>query len=652
VTVIQNTVTDPGGEPLAQIGVRITLQTGAPSTPGYVSSGEIGATYSGATDANGHWTANLTANSLITPANTFYQVVEGSSISNIVVPASGGPYLLGSILVTPPPTPSAVGITGLAVASAGTIAGTRPELNLIAGSNVTVSAADNPGANRVDVTVTSTASGGLQPANNLSDVASPATSFANIKQAATTGATGVVQFDGIATDIQPTGVPVAGAIGKAADAGHTHPYEPWQFYVKAYGAKGDNATDDTASIRSAIAAAFNYAAANNGYAEILFDPLTYLLSAAPITGATFNGATFNGSAQLPIPAQPQTSQKLILVFRGTRDQTALYHWLQTTPQRAGTVLRSTWNAGNTLGGAGYEASVIGGPTPRYMGDPPSTWSNELVVIDGITIEISNFNICGFDFRNIAEANVINGAVLATSLVTGAPAIPPANWAFGLAMPVVNNNDCANIGWFSVEGMVYGVIAYEHLQAASLRIINCFDGLIIWSSSGFPHRNHIDYASIEGCQRCIVYAGGFNKLDIDVCDIEWGAGFIIDDVGTTPGLGRIGLCSNGSSGASLSAALNTSPTNVNVANGALAMEITNIDQALGPVTPPSIPASGTPLTNPFWRQAEVTIVGGTVTQIAVDGSNRLITSGTVTVPSGHSITLTYSAAPSWAWTLKK
>ncbi len=57
--------------------------------------------------------------------------------------------------------------------------------------------------------------------------------------AATTSAQGAVILDGTAADIQPAGVQTAGAVGKAADSGHIHPWQPWQFLPETYGAKGD-----------------------------------------------------------------------------------------------------------------------------------------------------------------------------------------------------------------------------------------------------------------------------------------------------------------------------------------------------------------------------------------------------------------------------
>jgi hypothetical protein len=101
VTVVQNIVTDPGGNPLALKPVRITLITSSPNTPGYVTgTGEITGTFSLLTDANGHWSATLTPNASINPANTYYEVVEGRAVSHITVPATGGPYNVGDILTT------------------------------------------------------------------------------------------------------------------------------------------------------------------------------------------------------------------------------------------------------------------------------------------------------------------------------------------------------------------------------------------------------------------------------------------------------------------------------------------------------------------------------------------------------------------------
>jgi hypothetical protein len=48
---------------------------------------------------------------------------------------------------------------------------------------------------------------------------------------------------------------------------------------------------------------------------------------------------------------------------------------------------------------------------------------------------------------------------------------------------------------------------------------------------------------------------------------------------------------------------------------------------------------------------VVVTGGTVSDVSVDGVTQYAATGcTVVVPSGKAITLTYSSAPSWTWTL--
>mgnify|MGYP001404285004 CR=1 FL=1 len=70
--------------------------------------------------------------------------------------------------------------------------------------------------------------------------------------------------------------------------------------------------------------------------------------------------------------------------------------------------------------------------------------------------------------------------------------------------------------------------------------------------------------------------------------------------------------------------------------------------VGSITPPSIPASGTPVTNNKGYPVRVFVTGGTVSNIAINGTNTGLTSGGFLLGPGDTITLTYSAAPSWTW----
>lgn len=78
--------------------------------------------------------------------------------------------------------------------------------------------------------------------------------------------------------------------------------------------------------------------------------------------------------------------------------------------------------------------------------------------------------------------------------------------------------------------------------------------------------------------------------------------------------------------------------------------TSLDRGAGFSTP-SVPASTTPVTNTSPVAATVVVSGGTVSNVAVNGISVGSGPGTYTVPSGQTIAVTYSAAPTWTWTLQ-
>jgi hypothetical protein len=65
--------------------------------------------------------------------------------------------------------------------------------------------------------------------------------------------------------------------------------------------------------------------------------------------------------------------------------------------------------------------------------------------------------------------------------------------------------------------------------------------------------------------------------------------------------------------------------------------------------PAVPASGTAQQNINGVPVQVVVTGGTVTAVAVNGVTVGGGDGTYVVPAYGAITLTYSVAPTWAWT---
>jgi hypothetical protein len=324
-------------------------------------------------------------------------------------------------------------------------------------------------------------------------------------------------------------------------------------------------SDDTAAINSAVTAATAYAQANNGYGEVVFRAVTYVISGSPVTGSP----TF-GNAQIPLPVIAVTAQKVTLAFRGSLDQTGLNHWLQTVPQAAGTVLLGMRDGGVNDSTNG-PTCVIGGPYNGYGGGG-GLFSNMLVVIDGIEIMVPlNGTYGGFDFFGVAEASVPNAACMAMAVVPagtawpamgGTPSFSNFGW-FGLRMPSTNNNAVADIGRFRAEGMVNGLRTSEHTTWQSVHAINCYTGIVPYSGTtgNMPHASIGQYACVENCINAVASLGspdGNPKVIIELLDVEQINNVVVNDAGNNLH-GYIGYSAFGS------------PT---VQNGATNLTITN------------------------------------------------------------------------------
>lgn len=69
-----------------------------------------------------------------------------------------------------------------------------------------------------------------------------------------------------------------------------------------------------------------------------------------------------------------------------------------------------------------------------------------------------------------------------------------------------------------------------------------------------------------------------------------------------------------------------------------------------VSSPAVPATTVAAANSTGTVVAVTITGGTLTFVYVNGVQAGTTAGTYLVPVAGTISITYSAAPTWAWAL--
>jgi len=79
-----------------------------------------------------------------------------------------------------------------------------------------------------------------------------------------------------------------------------------------------------------------------------------------------------------------------------------------------------------------------------------------------------------------------------------------------------------------------------------------------------------------------------------------------------------------------------------------MQFTSFWESTVAVTSPGVPSTTVPYVSTYNFPVLVTVVGGTVSGVTVNGSSVGSGDGTYLLPALGTITLTYSAAPTWSW----
>jgi hypothetical protein len=111
--------------------------------------------------------------------------------------------------------------------------------------------------------------------------------------------------------------------------------------------------------------------------------------------------------------------------------------------------------------------------------------------------------------------------------------------------------------------------------------------------------------------------------------------------------RVGAVQAGANNNGVEVAIGTVISNVAQGNGLPGTSPVYNPGSVQPVTP-SVPASTVAATNPNAFPVSVVVTGGTLTAVVVNGVQVGTTAGTYIVPGNGTISITYSVAPTWAW----
>jgi hypothetical protein len=420
-------------------------------------------------------------------------------------------------------------------------------------------------------------------------------------------------------------------------------------------------TDDTAAINACVAAAKSYAQSHEYAAQVLFSDAIYCL--AGLTQSSTASAIYN--AQIPYPCPDNNNgRKLVVEFVGAVRSDHTTYWNSTVPDMVGTVLCSMVFAPNAWDATYHNQSVIGAPTPAagMAGTGSPTFVNHHPVMRDITVVVPVYaNQDGFDFTYSASAYLDGCAVRAFAETVYGNGVTLNNiWntsVFGnklgraLRVPCSGNNADVTIPTFTAFGVPVALdTPSEHITIGNLKAV--YVGIVIFIGLG-PTANNIGVpAHGLSIQRVTAeaYQGGISTSGFGAADR---APIMIGQWSTEDSATAYDIYDGGALFGEVHFIDCTDDRHPIVNGGAPNLRLIDDNQPRGHVTAPDVPASGSALTNPFFRDAAVTVTGGTLTgTVMVDGTATGISSGTVIVPSNKSIQLgtSYTGTPAWQWVL--
>ena len=413
-------------------------------------------------------------------------------------------------------------------------------------------------------------------------------------------------------------------------------------------------TDDTTAINSAVQAATAYALAGPLEAVIQFLPKCYMVAGPLIQG---NASWGPGNAQIPFPFRSMALPKITLTFLGIPDTTQIHFGLNTgSPVISGAALISCSTTLGTNNVTFGPASVLGGYT-HQQGAGDSVFSNFRPIFQGITVVVPyNGTYAAVDCYGCIGMVIRSLACMAfarpTYMTNPTSNISAGNqWTFGLRTPTTSSDADVFIDNYAGTGFGAGLVLGEHIHASRGFCIYNVIGIQCYSTTTGSAMLHATQLCYWCCEANNVQLGILGtdtmRLKILTFDVDGGASsspFTISDASSQI-QGEVHLRGN---------------TSTYTFNGGMAkLRVIDSDRVTGHVASPSVPATTVAYTNNvFLRDAAVTIVSGasTVSAITIDGTATgatLATGGastTVIVPSGKTIALTYTSAPTWNWVL--
>ena len=274
----------------------------------------------------------------------------------------------------------------------------------------------------------------------------------------------------------------------------------YNFNVKRFGAKGDNQSDDTQSIQSAI-----NAAAEKGGGVVYFPAGVYRISGPVIDSV---GHQRCGS-QLYVPFN-DLRHPITVTFKGeSAPEFELQGLIKTIPSMNGSILLSTLITNDSTSfvvgmvrGTGKGWSQWNYTTPYFYNLGIRTSTTQV----GDTAQIKNA-LGGINLQYASKCYLDN-ILITTQSPLGSIPDPTHSGSTALVTPKVDNHAQIEIGLIRIGGYDYGIKFSELCVAQDVQIVCCNVGML---SEFSHHSSSIQTLEIECCRYPVVFNPGHNLM---------------------------------------------------------------------------------------------------------------------------------------------